>query len=65
MSEDKLQMGPIYQLSQEEEKILMEYLEKSSGRKRFGHLVALLAVWYILYPNVMEKDLDYVSISGT
>jgi len=27
-SEDKLRMGPIYQLSQEEEKILVEYLEK-------------------------------------
>jgi len=33
-SEDKLQMGPIYQLSQEEEKILLEYLEKMIREKK-------------------------------
>ena len=33
-SEDKLRMGPIYQLSQEEEKILVEYLEKMIREKK-------------------------------
>jgi len=33
-SEDKLRMGPIYQLSQEEEKILVEYLEKMIKEKK-------------------------------
>jgi len=33
-SEEKLRMGPIYQLSQEEEKILVEYLEKMIREKK-------------------------------
>lgn len=33
-SEDKLRMGPIYQLSQEEEKILVQYLEKMIKEKK-------------------------------
>jgi hypothetical protein len=33
-SEDKLRMGPIYQVSQEEEKILVEYLEKMIRDKK-------------------------------
>jgi len=33
-SEDKLRMGPIYQLSQEEEKTLVEYLEKMIREKK-------------------------------
>jgi len=32
--EDKLRVGPIYQLSQEEEKILVEYLQKMIKEKR-------------------------------
>jgi hypothetical protein len=34
-SEDKLRMGPIYQLSQEEDKILVQYLEKMIRGKKF------------------------------
>jgi hypothetical protein len=34
--EDKLQIGPIYQLSQEEEKILVEYLEKNDYREQYS-----------------------------
>jgi hypothetical protein len=33
-SEEKLQMGPIYQLSQEEEKILVQYFEKMIREKK-------------------------------
>jgi len=48
-SEDKLQMGPIYQLSQEEEKLLIQYLDKmiKEGKicpssSRVGSLILLV-----------------------
>jgi len=56
-SEDKLRMGPIYQLSQEEEKILVEYLEKIIKVKKIRPSSSLVGSPILFVPNPSGKGL--------
>jgi len=55
-SEDELRMGPSYQLSLQEEKLLVEYLEKIRKKRRSDHPRAQSKVQSYSYPNQSEKD---------
>ena len=63
-SEDKLRMGPIYQLSQEEEKILVEYLEKMIKEKKIRPSSGSVGSPILFVPKPNGKGLrlcvDYV-----
>jgi len=53
VSEDKLRMGPIYQLSQEEEKLLVQYLDKmiNEGKIRPSSSVVGSQILFVPKPN--------------
>jgi len=57
MSEYKLRMGPIYQLSQEEEKILVEYLEKMIKEKNIRPSSSSVGSPNLLVPKPSRKGL--------
>jgi len=56
-SEDKLRMGPIYQLSQEEEKILVQYLEKMIRQKKICPSSSSVGSPMLFIPKPSRKGL--------
>jgi hypothetical protein len=56
-SEDKLRMGPIYQLSQEEEKILVQYLEKRINEKKIRPSSSSVGSPILIVPKPNRKVL--------
>jgi len=56
-SEDRLRMGPIYQLSQEEEKILVQYLEKMIREKKIRPSSSSVGSLILLVPKPNGKGL--------
>jgi hypothetical protein len=58
-SEDKLRMGPICQLSQEEERYWFNILRQCLERRRYDHPVVRSEVQFSLFQNPLGKDLGY------
>jgi len=61
--DDKLRMGRIYQLSIEEEKILVKYLDTMIRKIRFVPQQVRSEARYYLYPNLVGRDYGYSLIS--
>jgi len=59
-SEDKLRMGPIYQLSQEEEKILVEYLEKMIRERKIRPSSISVGSRILFVPKLNAKGTSIV-----
>lgn len=56
-SADKLRMGPIYQLSHQEEMILVEYLKKMIGEKKIQPSGSLVGSRVLFVPKPNRKEL--------
>ena len=56
-SEDQLQMGPTYQLSLEEDKILMKYLEKIIKEEKIRQSSSAVGSPILFVPKLNGKEL--------
>jgi len=55
-------MGPIYQFSQEQEKLLLKYLDTMMNERKIRPSRSTVGSWYDLYQNLMDTAYGFVLI---